>query len=187
MYLMRNAENRVIYVGKAVNLRARTLSYFSGVKEGKTRFLVRRVENLEAIDTSTEYEALVLENNLIKEYMPRYNIHLRDGKSYPVIRITAGDFPRVFKTRQIVRDGSEYFGPYPRVHSVDVYIDLLHKLLKLRRCKVLRKRDRPCLYYHIGQCSAPCVGKVSREEYSRDVRKARSLPQGADGDVSDRR
>ncbi|MCK5249577.1 MAG: GIY-YIG nuclease family protein, partial [Spirochaetaceae bacterium] len=113
VYIMRDARGKVIYVGKAKNLKSRASSYFTGEKDIKTRFLVEKAADIEAILTATEYEALVLENNLIKRYSPRYNINLKDGKSYPVIRITSEAFPRVFRTRRIVRDGSAYFGPYP--------------------------------------------------------------------------
>lgn len=168
----------MIYVGKAKNLRARTSSYFTGEKDVKTRFLVERADDIEAILTTTEYEALVLENSLIKRHSPRYNINLKDGKSYPVIRITNEPFPRIFRTRRIIRDGSTYFGPYPNVNAVDVYIDLIHKLFPLRYCKKLRKRENPCLYYHIGRCLAPCVGKVTREQYAKSIRKIKSLLAG---------
>ena len=178
VYIMRNEAGVVIYVGKAKNLRSRAASYFSGDKDGKTGFLVDRARSIEAILTATEYEALVLENSLIKRHSPRYNINLKDGKSYPVIRITSEPFPRIFRTRRIVRDGSTYFGPYPNVKAVDLYIDLVHKLFPLRRCKVLRKRDHPCLYHHIGRCPAPCVGKIDEAEYGRTVRKIQTMLSG---------
>jgi len=178
VYVMRDKNGRVIYVGKAKNLKSRASSYFTGDKDIKTRFLVERAADIESILTATEYEALVLENNLIKRHSPKYNINLKDGKSYPVIRITAEEFPRVFRTRRIIRDGSVYFGPYPNVKAVDIYIDLIHKLYPLRRCKVLRNRENPCLYHHIGRCPAPCVGKVNKEEYGKIIRKVRSMLSG---------
>ncbi|WP_319559590.1 excinuclease ABC subunit UvrC [Marispirochaeta sp.] len=180
VYIMRDSFSRVIYVGKAVDLRKRVSSYFIGVKDIKTRFLVQRISSLEFIVTANEYEALVLENNLIKQWTPRYNVNLKDGKSYPVIRITADEFPRVFRTRRIVRDGSEYFGPYPDTRSVDRYLELIERLFPLRKCKgKLKKRDTPCLYYHIGRCKAPCVGKISREDYAKEVDRVRKLLSGA--------
>jgi excinuclease ABC subunit C len=180
VYIMRDSSSRVIYVGKAVDLRKRVSSYFIGVKDIKTRFLVQRISSLEFIVTANEYEALVLENNLIKQWTPRYNVNLKDGKSYPVIRITADEFPRVFRTRRIVRDGSEYFGPYPDTRSVDRYLELIERLFPLRKCKgKLKKRDTPCLYYHIGRCKAPCVGKISREDYAKEVDRVRKLLSGA--------
>lgn len=178
VYVIRDSQKSVIYVGKAKNLRARTSSYFTGDKDIKTRFLVQKAADIEVIITTTEYEALVLENNLIKRHKPKYNINLKDGKSYPVIRISSEPFPRVFRTRRIIRDGSDYFGPYPKVNLVDVYIDLIHKLFPLRRCKQLKKRDRPCLYHHIGRCSAPCVGNIKEEEYGRYIKKIRALLSG---------
>ncbi len=178
VYVMKDSGGKVIYVGKAKSLRARTSSYFTGEKDVKTRFLVDRAADIEAILTATEYEALVLENTLIKRYSPRYNINLKDGKSYPVIRITSEPFPRIFRTRRIIRDGSTYFGPYPNVNAVDVYIDLIHRLFPLRYCKKLRKRENPCLYYHIGRCSAPCIGNVTQEEYAKSIRKIKSLLTG---------
>jgi len=178
VYVMRDVSGKVIYVGKAKNLKSRASSYFTGEKDIKTTFLVEKAADIEAILTATEYEALVLENNLIKRHSPRYNINLKDGKTYPVIRITAEKFPRVFRTRRILRDGSTYFGPYPNVKAVDVYIELIRKLYPLRRCKVLRKRDKPCLYYHIGRCPAPCAGKISKEEYGKTVRKVKTMLSG---------
>ena len=178
VYVMRDSKGKIIYVGKAKNLKARTSSYFTGEKDIKTRFLLEKAADIEAILTGTEYEALVLENNLIKRNAPRYNINLKDGKTYPVIRITREDFPRIFRTRRIIRDGSDYFGPYPNVKAVDVYIELIQKLYPLRRCKVLRKRDKPCLYYHIGRCSAPCVGNISREDYGKTIRKIKAMLSG---------
>ncbi|ORC35962.1 excinuclease ABC subunit C [Marispirochaeta aestuarii] len=180
VYIMKDSSSRVIYVGKAVDLRKRAGSYFIGEKDIKTRFLVQRIASIEYIVTANEYEALVLENNLIKQWTPRYNVNLKDGKSYPVIRITADEFPRVFRTRRIVRDGSEYFGPYPDARSVDRYLELIERLFPLRKCKgKLKKRDTPCLYYHIGRCRAPCVGKISREDYAREVDRVRKLLSGA--------
>ncbi|MCG8452735.1 MAG: excinuclease ABC subunit UvrC [Spirochaetales bacterium] len=178
VYVMRDEGGTIIYVGKAKSLKARTSSYFTGEKDIKTRFLVERAADIEAILTSTEYEALVLENNLIKRHSPRYNINLKDGKTYPVIRITNEKFPRVFRTRRIVKDGSQYFGPYPNIKAVDLYIELIHKLFPLRRCRILKKRESPCLYHHIGRCPAPCVGKISPEEYAKSIRKARALLTG---------
>lgn len=175
---MRDVRGTIIYVGKAKSLRARASSYFTGEKDIKTRFLVERAADIEAILTATEYEALVLENNLIKRHSPRYNINLKDGKSYPVIRITNEKYPRVFRTRRIIRDGSVYFGPYPNVKAVDIYIDLIHKLYPLRRCRTLKKRESPCLYHHINRCPAPCVGKIDSEDYGKMIRKIRSMLSG---------
>ena len=108
---------------------------------------------------------MILENNLIKQHSPRFNIDLKDGKTYPVLRITNEKFPRVFKTRYIIKDGSQYFGPYPNVNALDTFLEMVKSKYPLRQCKILKKRDNPCLYYHIGKCSAPCCDKISKESY----------------------
>jgi excinuclease ABC subunit C len=133
VYIMRSDEGEIIYVGKAKVLRNRLSSYFSGRKDIKTRHLVSRVESIEWILAASEYDALLLENTLIKQHTPKYNINLKDGKTYPSIRITNEEFPRVFRTRRIIRDGSLYFGPFPSAETVDVYLDLIKKLFPLRR------------------------------------------------------
>ncbi|QTQ12375.1 excinuclease ABC subunit UvrC [Treponema parvum] len=166
VYLWRNPEGTVIYVGKAKNLKNRLSSYFSGRKDIKTRLLISRSQTIEYITTANEYEAFLLENNLIKTHKPRYNIDLKDGKSYPVLRITNEEFPRLFKTRYIQHDGSTYFGPFPDVGALDTFIDTLYKLYPIRHCKVFKKRQNPCMYYHIGQCKAPCCSKISKESYN---------------------
>ena len=166
VYLWRNPENTVIYVGKAKNLKNRLSSYFSGRKDVKTRLLISHAASIEYITTTNEYEALLLENNLIKKYNPRYNINLKDGKSYPVLRITNEDFPRIFKTRRILQEGSKYFGPYPDVNALDTFIETIFKLYPVRRCRTFRKRETPCLYYHMNQCKAPCCKKISKESYN---------------------
>jgi excinuclease ABC subunit C len=164
---MRDEESRIIYVGKAKALRNRLGSYFSGVKDIKTQTLVRHARSIETIIVANEYEALLLENTLIKQHSPKYNINLKDDKSYPVIRVTAGAFPRIFKTRHIVEDGSGYFGPFPNVQAVDTLLEIIDKVFPLRKCRVLKKRLAPCMYFHIGRCAAPCCGKISGEEYAR--------------------
>jgi excinuclease ABC subunit C len=178
VYLWRDDGGQVIYVGKAVVLRHRLLSYFSGAKDVKTRTLVKRARSIETIIVSNEYEALLLENTLIKQFSPKYNINLKDGKTYPVIRVTAEPFPRVFRTRRIVEDGSSYYGPYPNVQAVDTLLELVEKLFPLRKCRRLRTRSAPCMYYHIGRCAAPCAGKISREDYAVHVDRVRRLLSG---------
>lgn len=178
VYLWRNAENTVIYVGKAKNLKNRLSSYFAGNKDLKTRLLVSAADSIEYITTENEYEAFLLENNMIKKYSPRYNINLKDGKSYPVIRITNEDFPRLFKTRNILHDGSTYFGPYPDAGALDSFIDTLYQIYPLRHCKVLRQRESPCLYYHIGQCKAPCCSRISKESYNEFFGEITRLLEG---------
>lgn len=178
VYLWRNPQGTVIYVGKAKNLKNRLSSYFSGTKDIKTRLLVSHAQSIEYITTANEYEAFLLENNLIKKYTPRYNIDLKDGKSYPVIRITKEDFPRLFKTRYIVQDGSTYFGPFPDVTSLDAFLDSLFKIYPIRLCKKFRKRTSPCMYYHIGRCKAPCCEKISKESYNEFFGEIRELLEG---------
>lgn len=166
VYMWRNPQGTVIYVGKAKNLKNRLSSYFAGNKDIKTRLLVSHAQSIEYITTANEYEAFLLENNLIKKYTPKYNIDLKDGKSYPVIRITKEDFPRLFKTRYIIQDGSSYFGPFPDVSSLDTFIDSILKIYPIRLCKKFKKRDAPCMYYHIGRCKAPCCEKISKKSYN---------------------
>ncbi len=184
VYIMKDASGKIVYVGKAKDLRNRVTSYFLSGKDIKTSFLVSKISSIEYILTGNEYEALVLENNLIKEHRPHYNINLKDGKSYPLIRITHEEFPKVFKTRRVIQDGSLYFGPYPDVKSLDGYLELIEKLFPLRKCGTpLRKRVTPCLYYHIGRCCGPCAGKVSKEEYGEYIRKVVTFLQGSDDEL----
>ncbi len=178
VYIWRDVDGEIIYVGKARVLRNRLNSYFSGEKDVKTRTLLKRARSIETIIVNNEYEALLLENTLIKQHAPKYNINLKDGKSYPVVRITNEDFPKVFRTRRIVEDGSLYYGPFPNVQAVDTMLELIDKLFPLRKCRVLRKRTAPCMYYHIGRCSAPCVGKITKEEYGRHVDRVKKLLSG---------
>jgi excinuclease ABC subunit C len=178
VYIMRDAEGTIIYVGKAKVLRNRLSSYFSGKKDIKTRHLVSRVESIEWVLASSEYDALLIENNFIKEHNPRYNINLKDGKTYPSIRITNEDFPRIFRTRRIINDGSEYFGPFPSSGTIDIYLDLIKRLFPLRRCTIMRTRESPCMYYHIGRCPGPCAGKISQEDYAKQIDKIRDLLSG---------
>ena len=119
-----------------------------------------------------------MENNLIKKYSPRYNISLKDGKSYPVLRITNEDFPKVFRTRRILQDGSTYFGPFPDVNALDFFLESIYKLYPIRHCRLLRNRDTPCLYYHMNQCKGPCCKKISKEEYNIYIKEIKHLLQG---------
>jgi len=178
VYIMRSSEGEIIYVGKAKVLRNRLSSYFSGRKDIKTRHLVSRIESIEWILAASEYEALLLENTLIKKHAPKYNINLKDGKSYPSVRVTNEEFPRIFRTRRIIRDGSLYFGPFPSAETVDTYLDLVKKIFPLRRCAVMRKRENPCMYYHIGRCSGPCAGKITKEAYAEQVEEIKKLLSG---------
>jgi len=181
VYLMKNKQKRIIYVGKAISLKKRVRSYFSGEKDIKTRILVSNIDDIEFIVTSNEQEALILENNLIKQWKPRYNINLKDGKTYPVIRITHETFPRIFRTRRIILDGSFYFGPYSNVNQVEIYLKIIEGLYPLRKCKDRdkpKKRTHPCLYYHIHRCKGPCCAYISKEDYAEDVNKIRKLLSG---------
>lgn len=178
VYLWRNDQDTVIYVGKAKNLKNRLSSYFSGQVSIKTRLLISHAVSIEYITTTNEYEALLLENNLIKKYNPRYNICLKDGKSYPVLRITNEDFPKIFKTRRIMQDGSKYFGPFPDVNALDTFIETIFKLYPVRHCRTLRKRDTPCLYYHMNQCKAPCCNKISKDSYNEYIGEIAGLLEG---------
>lgn len=176
VYLMLDKNKKIIYVGKAKDLRKRVVTYFLSNRDVKTAALVKKIRKIEYIITGNEYEALVLENNLIKKYNPHYNIDLKDGKSYPVIRITNEDFPKVYKTRRIIQDGSSYYGPFPGVSSLQTYLDLIEKLYPLRKCGTpLKKRKTPCLYYHIGRCKAPCCNKISKEDYSIYINEVKKL------------
>ena len=178
-YLMKDAEGTVIYVGKAKSLRKRVSQYFLPNRDRKTSALVEKIRDIDHIITGNDYEALVLENNLIKKYNPHYNIMLKDGKSYPMIRISHEDFPKVFKTRRIIKDGSDYYGPFPDASKMAEYLDLIDRLFNLRKCSTpLRMREKPCLYYHIGRCSAPCCGKITKEEYGKNIDKIRRFLSG---------
>lgn len=178
VYLWRNQEGTIIYVGKAKSLKSRLCSYFTGQRTVKTRLLVSHAASIEYITTTNEYEALILENNLIKQHSPRYNISLKDGKSYPVLRITKEDFPRIFRTRRILQDGSLYFGPYPNVNALDTFIENIYRLYPVRHCRTLHKRETPCLYYHMKQCKAPCCGKIEKEEYNQNIEEITNLLSG---------
>lgn len=179
VYIMHDAADTIIYIGKAVSLTKRVHQYFQashneGIKKAQ---MVRQIARFEYIVTDSELEALVLECNLIKEHCPKYNTMLRDDKTYPYIKVTLGeDFPRVLFSRQMKKDKSRYFGPYTSAGAVKDSIDLLNKLYGLRTCsRVLPRdtgKDRPCLNYHIKQCAAPCQGYISKEEYAARVDKA---------------
>ena len=178
VYLWRDAKGTVIYVGKAKSLKNRLTSYFSGDKGIKTRMLISRAASIEYITTANEYEAFLLENNLIKKYTPRYNIALKDGKSYPVLRITKEEFPSFFKTRRVIQDGSRYFGPFPDAGALDTFIESLYRLYPVRHCRTFKKREAPCMYYHIGRCKAPCCDKISEKDYNEYIEEIARLLEG---------
>lgn len=188
VYLMHDARGRIIYVGKAKSLVKRLGSYFRGVDRHppKTRMLVSHIERIETLSTATEKEALLLEASLIKKHRPRYNIVLRDDKSYVLFRLTKRhDFPRLTMTRRVVRDGSVYYGPFTSAVDARRTWKVLGRAFPLRKCgdRTFSNRVRPCLYHHIGQCSAPCVGLADREEYAALVRRVELFLGGRAGDV----
>jgi excinuclease ABC subunit C len=176
VYLMRDKGGKVIYVGKAKDLRARVRAYFNNSDErSQVQFLVRRITDFETLTTANEKEALILENNLIKQYKPRYNIRLKDDKSYLSIKVTTDHlWPRIFATRKIVKDGSRYFGPFSSAVAARETIDIIEKHFLLRNCTDhnFKNRSRPCLQYQIKRCLAPCVFPVSEEEYREHVLQA---------------
>ena len=185
VYIMHDADDAIIYVGKAISLRNRVRSYFreSTVKSPKIEKMVSKIARFEYIITDSELEALVLENNLIKEHSPKYNTLLKDDKTYPYIKVTVGeDYPRILFSRQMKKDKSKYFGPYTSAGAVKDTIELLNKLFQLRTCNRSLPRDigndRPCLNYHIKQCLAPCQGYVSKEEYQKQVADALEFLNG---------
>ncbi|HLT17804.1 MAG TPA: excinuclease ABC subunit UvrC [Thermomicrobiales bacterium] len=174
VYLFKNNRGEIIYVGKAAALRNRVRSYFqrsSGRLDPKTQELKSQIVDFEVIRTATPAEALILENELIKRHQPRYNVMLKDGKTYPYIRITNEEWPRVISTRRIVHDGSTYFGPYTSAGSVHRLLDLLKRLFPYRACdiEITGRAERPCLYFHIGRCLGPCTGVADRDEYMRAI------------------
>ena len=187
VYLLKDRSGKVIYVGKAKSLRPRVQSYFRGGDERhQVQFLVRRVGDLECLITRNEKEALILENNLIKQYKPRYNIRLKDDKSYVSVKITSGDpWPRVLVTRRIARDGSRYFGPFHSASAVRDTLDVIRKVFPLRTCSdpVFRNRTRPCLEYQIKRCLGPCVLPVDRTEYEQHLRAVTLLLEGKDSQL----
>ncbi len=179
VYIMHDEDDQIIYVGKAVILKNRVRSYFreSTKKTVKIAQMVSKISWFEYVVTDSELEALVLENNLIKEHQPKYNTMLKDDKTYPYIKVTVQEaFPRIFITRQVKKDNARYFGPYTSANSVREAIELIRKLYKIRVC--VNTKAGPCLYYHIGQCEAPCCGYVTKEAYAENVQKALSFLNG---------
>ena len=190
VYLMKNSLGEVIYVGKAKILKNRVRQYFQNSKNHteKVRAMVKNIAEFEYIVTDSEMEALILECNLIKKYSPRYNILLKDDKFYPFIKITTNeDFPRVFVTRNFVRDGNKYFGPYTNGTAVYEVINLIRKIFPLRSCKKSIKEGdeptRPCLNYHIKKCMAPCGGYVSKSEYIKMINEVMDILNGKDKNI----
>ncbi len=176
VYLMKDKDGQVIYVGKAASLKNRVSQYFREQGTPKTRTLVQNIEGLDYIVTGNEVEALVLESNLIKEHRPRYNVRLRDDKAYPFIKITNEDFPRICIARRREQDGAQYFGPYPSSKAVRELIRMASSF-GIRRCRK-KLPCPPCLNYHIKQCAAPCLGEVTKEEYLDIIRNVTDFLKG---------
>ena len=192
IYQYLNEEGTIIYVGKAKNLKRRVYSYFSKEHEpGKTRMLVSKIADIRYIVVNTDEDALLLENNLIKKYKPRYNVLLKDDKTYPSICVQNEYFPRVFKTRKIIRNGSAYFGPYSHLPSMYAVLDLIKHLYPLRTCNlnlspenISSGKFNVCLEYHIKNCAGPCIGKQSQEEYLKNIGEIKEILKGNTNEIS---
>jgi len=186
VYQFYDVDDKILYVGKAKNLKKRVTSYFSKNHDnGKTRVLVKKIASLKHIVVPTESDALLLENNLIKKYKPRYNVLLKDDKSYPWICIKNERFPRIFQTRRIIKDGSEYFGPYTSVKTVRILLDLIKSVYPLRTCnydlsqeKIDAGKYKVCLEYHLGNCKGPCEGFQNLEDYQKQIEDIREIIKG---------
>ncbi|MEL6918571.1 MAG: GIY-YIG nuclease family protein, partial [Bacteroidota bacterium] len=186
VYQFYDSDNKILYVGKAKNLKKRVSSYFTKNHEyGKTRVLVRKIRNIKHIVVPTESDALLLENNLIKKYQPRYNVLLKDDKTYPWICIKNERFPRIFPTRNLIKDGSEYYGPYTSMKTVKILLDLIKSVYPLRTCnydlsdeKINSGKYKVCLEYHLGNCKGPCENLQNLGEYQRQVDDIRGIIKG---------
>ena len=191
VYQFKNDKDKVIYVGKARNLKNRVKSYFhSNLSNAKTEALVKKITDLELVVTDSEIEALVLENNLIKELKPRYNIDLKDDKSFPFIKITNEPFPQIYSTRRVIKDGSKYFGPYTSVKSMKSALRMINQIFKIRSCKydindesIAKKKFKVCLDYHIKKCDGPCEGLVSAKDYNDMVQEVIKVVRGKTDDL----
>jgi len=192
IYQYLNSEGTIIYVGKAKNLKRRVYSYFSKEHEpGKTRVLVSKIADIRYIVVNTEEDALLLENNLIKKYKPRYNVLLKDDKTYPSICVSNEYFPRIYKTRRIIRDGSTYYGPYSHSPSMHALLDLIKHLYPIRTChlsltpeNIRAGKFKVCLEYHIKNCAGPCVGLMSHDEYLKNIAEIKEILKGNTQEIS---
>lgn len=189
VYQMKNEFGEIIYVGKAKNLKKRVRQYFQSKNHApKIEAMIRNIVEFEYIIVDNEVEALILEANLIKKHRPKYNTLLRDDKQYPYIKISAQEkYPRIYKVREVKKDGAKYFGPYPSAYAVNEIIDIIGSLYKLRKCSLKldgsKKNQRPCLNYHINRCTAPCMGNVDSKEYKEEVNKAISFLTGKEEEL----
>ena len=180
VYVMRNKNNEIIYVGKAISLKNRVRQYFrKNEKTARIEKMVSLIDHFEYIVVDNEAEALILECNLIKKNKPKFNVLLKDDKTYPYIKIDLkSDYPGVYITRRITNDGSKYFGPYANPGAAKEMLDFIKQKYKIRQCKNLKKRDRPCLNYHINRCLAPCMGYITKEEYKKQINEIIDLLDG---------
>lgn len=181
VYLMKDASGQIIYVGKAKILKNRVRSYFTGSHDGKTQVMISQIRDFETILTDSEVEALVLECNLIKKYDPKYNILLRDDKSYPYITITEETHPRILVTRQVKKGSGKYFGPYPNATAAKETARLLNRLFPFRKCRQIP--SRPCLYYHLHQCLGPCIEDVPTSSYAKIRKEVTTFLKGDQGSI----
>ena len=192
VYQYYNQNDELIYVGKAKNLKKRVSSYFNKIHDsGKTNVLVKNIVSLRYIVVDTEEDALLLENNLIKEYQPRYNVLLKDGKTYPSICITNEHYPRIFKTRNIFKNGATYYGPYSSNYTLNSILEIVHELFPIRTCKlplnkenIQAKKFKVCLQYHIHKCNGPCEGKETEEEYRKHIQQISQIIKGDANEIS---
>jgi excinuclease ABC subunit C len=192
VYQYFNDSDEIIYVGKAKKLKKRVASYFNKIHDqGKTNVLVKNIVSLKYIVVDTEEDALLLENNLIKEYQPRYNVLLKDGKTYPSICITNEPFPRVFKTRTIIKNGSQYFGPFSSNYTINSIIEIIHQLYPIRTCRlplfpdsIKNGKFKVCLQYHIHKCNGPCEAKETIQEYHKYIDQIKKIIQGDANEIS---
>ena len=192
VYQYFNASEEIIYVGKAKNLKKRVSSYFNkNHEQTKTNVLVKNIVSLKYIVVETEEDALLLENNLIKQYQPRYNVLLKDGKTYPSICITNETFPRIFKTRNIYKNSGQYFGPYSSNYTINSLLEIIHDLFPIRICKLALTKEniqagkfKVCLQYHIHKCKGPCEGKETESEYKKNIEQIRQIIQGDANEIS---
>ncbi len=185
VYQYYDTDKTLIYVGKAKNLRKRVSSYFAKEQEGKTKVLVSKIADIKHIVVNTEFDAFLLENNLIKKYRPRYNVMLKDDKTYPWICLKNEPFPRVFYTRSPIKDGSQYFGPYPSLRMMHTLLELIRKIYPLRNCSlnlseehIAKGKYKVCLEYHIKNCKGPCIGQQSESEYLQNIAEIKQLIKG---------
>ena len=192
VYQYYNVNDEIIYVGKAKNLKKRVSSYFNKIHDsGKTNVLVKNIATLKYIVVETEEDALLLENNLIKQYQPRYNVLMKDGKTYPSICITNEPFPRIFKTRNIYKNGAQYFGPYSSNYTINSILDIVHELFPVRTCRlpltaenIQAGKYKVCLQYHIHKCKGACEGKETVSEYKKTIEQIRQIIQGDANEIS---